>query len=165
MLFLTFASVPIYNVFCKVTGIGGTVKKSDTGSLEKGSRNIMIRFDANVEPSLKWNFVPKQKEVSVTVGENALVFYYAKNLDNKDIIGTAIYNVTPLKAGKYFNKIYCFCFEEQMLEAGKELLMPVSFFISKEFEDDPDMSDVDTITLSYSFFKIREIEQNNLEKN
>ncbi len=165
MLFLTFASVPIYNVFCKVTGIGGTVRQSNTGSLVKGKKNILVRFDSNVEPALKWHFFPKQKEVSVTVGENALVFYQAKNLDKHDIIGTAIYNVAPMKAGKYFNKIYCFCFEEQMLEAGKEILMPVSFFISKEFEDDPEMNDVDTITLSYSFFKIREIEKNNLEKN
>ena len=158
MLFLSFASVPIYNVFCKVTGLGGTVKLSETGSVTRGRKNIMIRFDSNVEPALKWSFLPKQREVSVTTGENNLIFYHAKNLDHKNIIGTAIYNVTPLKTGKYFNKIHCFCFEEQMLEAGKEMLMPVSFFISKEFDDDPEMNDVDTITLSYSFFKIREVE-------
>ena len=157
MLFLSFASVPIYNVFCKVTGIGGTVKESVTGSTKRGKRVINVRFDSNVEPALKWQFFPKQKEVTITTGENNLVFYQAKNLDKHDIVGTAIYNVTPFKAGKYFNKIHCFCFEEQMLESGKEVLMPVSFFISSDFDNDPDMQDVDTITLSYSFFKIRDI--------
>ena len=157
MLFLTFASVPIYNIFCKVTGIGGTVKESQTGSYKKGSRQIIVKFDANVEPKLKWEFYPKQNEVRITTGENNLVFYEAKNQDNHNIVGTAVYNVTPQKAGKYFNKIHCFCFEEQMLESGRLVLMPVSFFIDPEFDNDPEMSDVDTIILSYSFFKIRDL--------
>lgn len=158
MVFLTFASVPIYNVFCKVTGIGGTVRESQTGSYIKGSREITVRFDSNTERSLNWQFFPKQKEVKITTGDNNLVFYEAKNMDSKNIVGTAIYNITPQKAGKYFNKIHCFCFEEQMLEAGRKQLMPVSFFIDAEFDNDPEMSDVTTITLSYSFFKIRELD-------
>ena len=158
MLFLTFASVPIYNIFCKVTGIGGTVKEAQTGSTKKGQRKINVRFDSNVEPILKWKFYPKQREVNITTGDNNLVFYEAINVDNKNIVGTAVYNVTPMKAGKYFNKIHCFCFEEQMLEAGKKVLMPVSFFIDADFDNDPEMADVHTITLSYSFFKIRDLE-------
>jgi cytochrome c oxidase assembly protein subunit 11 len=158
MLFLTFASVPIYNIFCKVTGIGGTVKEAQTGSTKKGTRKINIRFDSNVEPSLKWKFYPKQREVSITTGDNNLVFYEAINQDIKNIVGTAVYNITPMKAGKYFNKIHCFCFEEQMLEPKKKVLMPVSFYIDSEFDKDPEMQDVKTITLSYSFFKIRELE-------
>ncbi len=156
MVFLSFASVPIYNIFCKVTGIGGTVRES-TGSTKKGKRHIIIRFDANVEPSLKWKFYSKQKEVEIVTGENNLVFYEAENHDKKSIIGTAIYNITPFKAGKYFNKIHCFCFEEQMLEAGKKVIFPVSFFIDADFDKDPDMKDVSTITLSYSFFKVAEL--------
>jgi cytochrome c oxidase assembly protein subunit 11 len=158
MIFLSFASVPIYNVFCKATGLAGTVRQADTASITKGTKRIKIRFDANVEPSLKWKFYPKQKEVEINTGDNNLVFYEAENYDKKNIVGTAIYNVAPLKAGKYFNKIQCFCFEEQMLEKGKKVLMPVSFFIDHNFDTDPEMSDVDTITLSYSFFKIRELE-------
>lgn len=158
MVFLTFASVPIYNIFCKVTGIGGTTREAATGSIVKGTRNLTVRFDANVEKDLKWHFYPKQKEVNIRTGDNNLVFYESENYDTKNIVGTAIYNVTPLKAGKYFNKIHCFCFEEQMLEKGKKVLMPVSFFIDAEFDKDPDMDDVKTITLSYSFFKIRELD-------
>lgn len=141
-----------------MTGLAGTVKEAQTGSAIRGNKQITVRFDANVEPSLKWKFYPKQKEIQVLTGENNLVFYEAENFDKNNIVGTAIYNVTPLKAGKYFNKIQCFCFEEQMLEKGKKILMPVSFFIDHNFDDDPEMSDVDTITLSYSFFKIRDFE-------
>ncbi|MDX1924245.1 MAG: cytochrome c oxidase assembly protein [Rickettsiaceae bacterium] len=157
MIFLSFASSPIYNVFCKTTGTGGTVSVSDRGSNKKGTKILVVRFDGNTEPGLRWNFYPKQKEVRIITGENNLVFYEAINLDEVPIVGTAVYNVTPQKAGKYFNKIECFCFQEQLLEPQKLVLMPVSFFIDAEFDNDPDMSDVNTITLSYSFFKIREI--------
>jgi len=155
---LTFAAVPIYNIFCKVTGYGGTVRQVQTGSIKKGTRKLTIRFDANIAPDLPWSFKPKQPQVSITTGENNLIFYTSKNLSSKNIIGTAVYNVTPMKAGIYFNKIHCFCFEEQMLPPGEEVLMPVAFFIDPEFDNDPEMSDVDTITLSYSFFKVRELE-------
>lgn len=161
MLILSFAAVPIYNIFCKVTGFGGTVQENVTGSLIKGHRTITVRFDANVDKNLPWDFKPKQKQVTITSGENNLIFYQAKNNSNNNIIGTAVYNVTPNKAGVYFNKIHCFCFEEQLLKAGQDVLMPVSFFIDAKFDSDPNMSDVDTITLSYSFFKVRELEINN----
>lgn len=155
MLFLTLASGPIYNLFCKATGFGGTPRSVNAMSLVKGKRNIVVRFDANVSPELPWLFIPKQKMVTVKPGENTLVFYYAENNSKQDIIGTAIYNVSPAKAGQYFNKVHCFCFEEQLLKAGTKMLMPVSFFLSPELESDPEMDDVDTITLSYSFFKVR----------
>lgn len=157
MIMLTIASAPIYNLFCKVTGFGGTTKESSYIPIIKGNKDITIRFDSNVSPDLKWNFVPKQNLVIVKPGENTLVFYYAENLSNEDIIGTAIYNVSPAKAGKYFNKVHCFCFEEQLLKAGAKMLMPVSFYISPEFESDEEMQDVDAITLSYSFFKVHRL--------
>ncbi len=155
MLFLTLASAPIYSLFCKATGFDGTTRKSNGISLTKGKRNITVRFDSNVSPELPWLFIPKQKMVTVRTGENTLIFYYAENNSKIDIVGTAIYNVSPAKAGQYFNKVHCFCFEEQLLRAGAKVMMPVSFFLSPELEDDPAMDDVDVITLSYSFFKVR----------
>jgi len=156
MVILSFAAVPIYNIFCKATGFGGTTMRSISSPTKIGSRVITVYFDSNVSPSLPWRFIPKQRSVTVKAGQNSLVFYEAENLSAKDIIGTAIYNVTPAKFGKYFVKIHCFCFEEQLLTAGKKMLMPVSFFLDPDFEDDPYMDDVQEITLSYSFFKIRE---------
>ncbi len=153
MIMLTFASVPIYSLFCKVTGFGGTVQQN-VGALKKGIRQITVNFDANVEPGLLWKFIPKQNNIVVTTGENNLVFYYAYNLTEEDIIGTAVYNVTPNKAGKYFVKVHCFCFEEQLLKGKEEMLMPVSFYIDPDIENDPYMDDVNSITLSYTFFKI-----------
>jgi len=155
MVLLSFAAVPIYNLFCKATGFGGTTQRASSYSHAKGSKTITVYFDANVSPGLPWQFVPKHKKVDVVTGENILIFYYSKNLSNEDIIGTAIYNVTPQKAGKYFNKVHCFCFEEQMLKAGTEANMPVTFYIDPAIENDPDTKDVDEITLSYSFFKVR----------
>ena len=155
MLMLAYASFPLYNLFCRVTGYGGTVQIAPTHSIRKGSKQVTVTFDANVMPDLPWKFYPKQKEIKLTVGENALIFYYAENLSDKDILGTAVYNVTPSKAGLYFNKIACFCFEEQILKAGEKVVMPVSFFIDPEFEKDPDLENINSITLSYSFFRIK----------
>lgn len=156
MILLTLASREIYNLFCKATGYGGTTQRGYVSSLLKGKRDITVRFDANVNPDLPWIFVPKQDAVTVKPGENTLVFYYVENRSAKDIIGTAVFNVTPSKAGQYFVKIHCFCFEEQLLKAGEKAMMPVSFVLDPELELDKDMQDVDTITLSYSFFKIRD---------
>lgn len=155
MTMLTFASVPIYNLFCKVTGYGGTTKYTKIASNKIGTKKITVRFDANVNKDLPWIFKSEQDEVSVTVGENNLVFYTAENKTDKPIIGTAIYNVTPHKAAKYFNKIQCFCFEEQLLKARQKMTMPVSFFIDQAMEEDPNLQDVDTITLSYTFYSVR----------
>lgn len=158
MVLLTIASVPIYNLFCKATGYGGTTQRANPYvKVEKGSRKIRVEFDSNVDKNLPWRFVPKHHSADVVTGENALIFYESENLSDHDIIGTSVYNVTPLKAGKYFVKVHCFCFEEQLLKAGQKVLMPVSFFIDPEIENDPEMADIDRITLSYSFFKVRDL--------
>ncbi|CAI2165316.1 1250_t:CDS:2 [Funneliformis geosporum] len=157
----TYASVPLYRMFCQTTGFSGT-PNTDSSKFSperlipaKESRRIRIHFNADTSLALDWSFVPQQREVYVLPGETALAFYTAKNKSNQDIIGLATYNVTPLNAGQYFNKIQCFCFEEQKLQAGEAVDMPVFFFIDPEFSDDPLMKDVDTITLSYTFFKAK----------
>ncbi len=158
MLLLSFAVVPLYNLFCKATGYGGTTQRADAYvKVAKGTRKIKVEFDANVDKNLPWRFIPKHRSTTVITGENTLIFYESENLSDHDIIGTSVYNVTPLKAGKYFVKIHCFCFEEQLLKAGQKVLMPVSFFIDPEIENDPEMYDIDRITLSYSFFKVRDV--------
>ncbi len=158
MLILTFASVPIYNLFCKAMGFGGTTKREESFlKPQKGTRKIIIEFDSNIEPDLPWKFIPKHRRIEVTTGENSLIFYESENLAKNDIIGTSVYNVTPDKAGKYFVKVHCFCFEEQLLKAGQKMLMPVSFYLHSDLDKDPEMDDVDRITLSYSFFKVRDL--------
>lgn len=158
MLILSFASAPIYSLFCKATGFGGLTQRDETyGAHGKGTRKITVEFDANVDKDLLWRFVPKHRRVEVLTGDNTLIFYEAENLTKNDIIGTSVYNVTPDKAGKYFVKIHCFCFEEQLLKAGQKMLMPVSFYLDPSLEQDPEMDDVDMITLSYSFFKVRDL--------
>lgn len=154
MLLLAFAAAPIYSLFCKVTGYAGNVIVTKTKSEYIGNRNITIKFDSNIDQNLNWAFRPKQKEIRLKTGENVLVFYNSENLSDKDITGIAIYNVSPFLASKYFNKIECFCFEEQTLKSRQKKLMPVSFFIDPTFDTDPEMSDVNTLTLSYTFYKI-----------
>lgn len=156
MVLLAFASVPLYNIFCKVTGFGGTTQQAIKYATHHGKREIKVFFDSNTSPNLPWRFTPQQRSITIKPGENILVFYEAENLSNNDIIGTAIYNVTPNKAGIYFNKIHCFCFEEQLLKAKQKLLMPVSFYLDPGLETDENMQDIDQITLSYSFFKVRD---------
>lgn len=158
MLILSFASVPIYNLFCKAMGFGGTTKREESFlKPKKGARQITVEFDANVDQDLPWRFAPKHRRTKIMTGENTLIFYESENLGKNDIIGTSVYNVTPDKAGKYFVKVHCFCFEEQLLKAGQKMLMPVSFYIHSDLDNDPEMDDVDTITLSYSFFKVRDL--------
>jgi cytochrome c oxidase assembly protein subunit 11 len=162
MVLLSFASVPIYNLFCKVTGYGGVTARQEFNnyySSVKGNRQITIEFDSNVDKALPWRFIPKQKKATITAGQNILIFYESENLSNTDIIGTSIYNITPNKAGKYFVKIHCFCFEEQLLQAGQKMLMPVAFVIDPDLEKDPEMDDVNVITLSYRFYKVREVKK------
>jgi cytochrome c oxidase assembly protein subunit 11 len=160
MCFISYAAAPIYSLFCKVTGFGGTIRASKIASTKIGKKNLTIRFDSNVAKDLPWKFIPKQKEIKITSGENILVFYYVENLSDQDMIGTSVYNVTPHKAGKYFNKIHCFCFEEQLIRAHEKVLMPVSFFIDPEIDNDKYLDLVDTITLSYRFSFVRNIDQN-----
>ncbi|CAJ0910253.1 2012_t:CDS:2 [Entrophospora sp. SA101] len=158
---LTYAAVPLYRKFCQTTGFGGTPiilnnNNDNTDRLipDKSSRRLKIKFNSDTSMSLPWSFHPQQRELKVLPGESALAFYTAENKTSQDIIGIATYNVTPAKVAQYFNKIQCFCFEEQKLEANEKVDMPVFFFIDPEFSSDPLMNDVDTITLSYTFFKI-----------
>lgn len=155
MLLLVVASSTLYNVFCRVTGFSGVVKESAVASMKTGKRKIIVHFDANVNPELPWRFVPKQQKMTVMTGQNSIAFYEAENMSDQNIIGTAVYNVSPHEAAKYFNKIQCFCFSEQMLKSHETMSMPVSFFIDSEFDNDPEVKDVHEITLSYTFFKIK----------
>ena len=153
MVGLTFASVPLYRLFCQVTGYGGTTQVADSAPEAIGERVVKIRFNADVDLRLPWEFQPAQREVVLRVGEVGMAFYQAHNPTNRTIKGTAVFNVSPLKAGLYFNKVECFCFEEQRLEPGQSVDMPVTFFVDPAINEDPNLDDVRTITLSYTFFQ------------
>ena len=152
MLGLTAAAVPLYRLFCAVTGYGGTTQVADALPDEPLTRTIKVRFNADVDPALPWSFRPVEREVEVRIGEQRLAFYRAINEADRPIVGQAVYNVTPFKAGPYFSKIACFCFDEQRLEPGQEVDMPVSFFVDPAILDDPNTRDLTAITLSYTFF-------------
>ena len=149
---LSYESVPLYKLFCQVTGYGGTTQQVTSPSSQILERKIKIRFDANTKPALDWNFQPVQTSMDISVGQNALAFYQAENIGKDPVVGTATFNVTPEKAGVYFNKIDCFCFVEQLLAPQEAVEMPVSFFIDPDIVNDPNLDDVTTITLSYTFF-------------
>lgn len=154
MVGLSFASVPLYRLFCQVTGFGGTTQVAEAApGAGPVDRVIEVRFNADVDPALPWAFQPVQRSVSVKVGEPGLAYYRARSLSDRPVVGTASFNVTPLKAGLYFNKVQCFCFEEQRLEPGQEMDMAVSFFIDPEIAEDRNLDEVKTITLSYTFFR------------
>ena len=156
MTALSFAAVPLYDLFCRVTGYGGTTQQAAETPGQTFDRVVRIRFDASVNSSLQWEFQPVQRELSMRLGESAVAFYRARNLAKMPIVGAAAFNVTPLKVGKYFNKIECFCFTEQKLEPGKSVDMPVTFFVDPEMMKDPNLDDVKLITLSYTFFEVEE---------
>jgi cytochrome c oxidase assembly protein subunit 11 len=153
MLGLAYASVPLYRLFCQVTGFGGTTQVASVESEAVLDRTITVRFNASRDPSLPWSFQPEQRSVEVRIGETGLAYYRADNRSPLPVVGVATYNVTPLKAGIYFNKLACFCFENQVLQPGEGIDMPVSFFVDPAIADDPSMDDVTTITLSYTFFR------------
>lgn len=153
MLGMAYAAVPLYGMFCQVTGYGGTTQRVEKPSSTVLDRTLTIRFDANVAPGLAWQFEPVQHAVDVKIGENTLAFYRAKNTSSQPITGTATFNVTPEIAGSYFNKIECFCFTEQRLEPGEAVDMPVSFFIDPAIvEDTSGAGQLSQITLSYTFY-------------
>lgn len=156
MVGMSFAAVPLYQIFCQVTGYGGTIQRADQGADHVLDRKITIRFDTTVSPKLKWKFAPVQRTMTVKIGENRLAFFKAVNVSDHTIVGTASFNVTPEAAGSYFNKIQCFCFTEQRLAAGQSADMPVSFFVDPAIVDDPDARDIQEITLSYTFFKTKD---------
>ncbi|XP_037547637.1 cytochrome c oxidase assembly protein COX11, mitochondrial [Nematolebias whitei] len=161
MIGLSYAAVPLYRLYCQATGLGGTaVSGHDADQVETmkpvKERIIKVTFNADTHAGILWNFRPQQTEIYVVPGETALAFYRAKNPTDKPIIGISTYNVVPFDAGQYFNKIQCFCFEEQRLNPHEEVDMPIFFYIDPEFADDPRMARVDTITLSYTFFQAKE---------
>ncbi len=153
MIGLSFASVPLYRLFCQVTGYGGTTQVAEAAPGAVAERVIKVRFNADTAPGLSWTFKPVQREIALKVGESGLAYYRARNLAEVAVTGTSTFNVTPLKAGQYFSKVQCFCFTEQRLEAGQELDMAVSFFVDPEILSDRNLDDVTTITLSYTFFR------------
>ncbi len=155
MVGLAYAAVPLYRIFCQITGYGGTTQQAESSSETVVDRVIVVRFDSNVAPGLKWAFKPVQRQVELKVGENSLAFYEARNIGTQRITGTSTFNVTPLAAGQYFNKVQCFCFTEQSLEPGEKVEMPVSFFIDPDIVKDPDLKTLKTITLSYTFFPMQ----------
>jgi cytochrome c oxidase assembly protein subunit 11 len=150
---LTYASVPLYRLFCQVTGYGGTTQVADRLPERVLDRVITVRFNADISASLAWQFRPEQRSIDVRLGEQALAFFTARNKSDAPTTGTATFNVTPAKAGSYFTKIACFCFDEQTLAPGQTADMPVTFFIDPKLADDRNLDDVTTITLSYTFFK------------
>ncbi len=151
MLGLSFAAVPFYNWFCRVTGYGGEVSVSDTGADSILDRKITVRFDASREAGMPWEFRPLQTEMEIRIGETGLAFYEAYNPTDHAIAGQASYNVAPDVAGGYFTKIHCFCFEMQVLQPGERVEMPVTFYVDPSIMDDIDGRNVEAITLSYTF--------------
>jgi cytochrome c oxidase assembly protein subunit 11 len=158
MVGLAFAAVPLYRLFCEVTGYGGTPQRADAGSDRTLDREIVVRFDANVA-GLAWDFRPAQAEIRVRLGETVLVNYVAESTASTPTTGTATFNVLPETAGYYFNKIECFCFQKQELQPGERLEMPVQFFVSPDLADDSELDSTRTITLSYTFFPAAEAGQ------
>ena len=152
MVGMSFAAVPLYRIFCQVTGFDGTTQRADAAPDRALDREIKVRFDGNVANGLGWGFRPLERRVTLRVGEVAEVAFLAENRGTSASTGTATFNVTPNTAGAYFNKIACFCFTEQTLAAGQSLDMPVQFFVDPAIADDPELDHLDTVTLSYTFF-------------
>ncbi len=160
MVGLGFAAVPLYDLFCRVTGFGGTTQRYDpvaaAATPEILSKTISVRFDSNVSPDLPWKFYPEHPRDTVSIGARDMAIFIAENQSARPVVGTAAFNVTPAQAGKYFIKIQCFCFTEQRLEPGQQIRMPVLFFVDPKIMDDPDARDVQEITLSYTFYPVDE---------
>lgn len=150
---LTAAAVPLYDLFCKVTGYGGTTQKAETAPVEASDVEVTVYFNADTAADMPWQFKPAQRSVKVRLGEEKLIFYTAENRTSQPIAGTATFNVTPFATGPYFAKIQCFCFEEQVLQPGQSVDMPVSFYVDPAMLEDPEAEHIRTITLSYTFFK------------
>ncbi|MEP3524609.1 MAG: cytochrome c oxidase assembly protein [Hyphomicrobiales bacterium] len=152
MVGMAYAAVPLYEIFCQVTGYGGTTQRTDAPADKVLDHEITVRFDANVGSGLPWEFDPEVTKMKVKIGETQQANYIIRNVDSVPVGATASFNVSPPSAGAYFNKLECFCFTDQALLAGETQSMPVIFFIDPEYVNDPDVKDVGTITLSYTFF-------------
>ena len=153
MVGLSFASVPLYRMFCEATGFGGTTQRAAAAPKEVSDAVVTVRFDAETAPDLRWEFRPLVREVKARAGEQVEIFYRATNRSAEPVTGTATYNVTPAKSGVYFDKLQCFCFNEQRLGPGESRDMGVVFFVDPDLLKDPGTRDVRTITLSYTMFR------------
>ncbi|MDT0575251.1 cytochrome c oxidase assembly protein [Croceicoccus sp. F390] len=156
MLGLGYAAVPLYRMFCQVTGLGGTTQQATQAEADVvavSTRMMSIRFDGNVERGMNWSFRPEHSTDNVAVGARDMAVFLARNDSDQPVTGTATFNVSPTQAGKYFNKIQCFCFTDQTLEPGQEMRMPVLYFVDPAILDDPDTKDLEQITLSYTFYQ------------
>lgn len=151
---LAWASVPFYDWFCRVTGFGGATGVSEVASQDVLDQTVKIRFDASKERSMPWEFKPMQRQMELRIGETGLAFYEAYNPTDRVVAGSASYNVTPYEAGGFFTKIDCFCFEQQVLQPGERVQMPVTFYVDPEIVSDREGQYVHTITLSYTFYEI-----------
>lgn len=158
MLGLAYASVPLYRIFCQVTGFGGTTMKADSAPGAVAGAPIGVRFDANIDPALPWRFEPEQNTVRIQPGGRTTIYYRATNLTGRTTTGTASFNVSPTQAGQYFSKIECFCFTEQTLKGGQDVRMPVVFFVDPKIREDASTKDIDEITLSYTFYPVEKPE-------
>ena len=151
---LSFASVPMYDWFCRVTGYGGTPNTADANNSKVLENTIKVRFDASLERNMPWNFEPLQYELEINVGDSGIAFYEAFNPTDRPVAGQASFNVVPFSAGQYFTKVECFCFVEQVLQPGEKVTMPVSFYIDPEIVNDREAKFVNSVTLSYTFYEI-----------
>lgn len=152
MVGLAFAAVPLYDLFCRVTGFDGTTMRSDQAPTEVSDRIMQVMFNTDVHQDLPWTFVPEQRQHRVRIGEKAVIVYKATNTSDKPVAGTAVYNVTPSRMGQYFYKIQCFCFEDQIIQPGETVNMPVMYYLDPAILDDKNMFNTHAVTLSYTFF-------------
>lgn len=153
MVGLSFAAVPLYQIFCQVTGFGGTPLRASAASAVVLDETVTVTFDASIESGMPWTFKPVQKDMEIPIGETGLAFYEAYNPTDRPIAGTAVFNVTPFKIGPHFVKIDCFCFTEQVLMPGERVDMPVTFYIDPSIREDRSTQEVKGITLSYTFYQ------------
>lgn len=156
MVAMGFAAVPLYRLFCQVTGFDGTtmrVTEAQAATVQVSDKQVVVRFDAN-QRGLPWEFAPERATEKVTIGAKDMAIYIAENKSDQPVTGTATFNVSPVQAGQYFTKIQCFCFTEQTLQPGQKMRMPVLFYVDPRIKDDPDAKDIEEITLSYTFYPV-----------
>ncbi len=167
MLGLGYASVPLYQLFCQVTGLGGTTQRSSeaqASEIKVASKTISVRFDGNVASGMPWEFGPEQVTQTLQIGARKMAFFKAHNLSPKAVTGIASFNVAPAAAGRYFNKVQCFCFNQQTLQPGQSVDMPVVYYVDPAILADPDAKDIEQITLSYTFHQVAEPEPKPLDR-
>ncbi len=167
MLGLGYASVPLYQLFCQVTGFGGTTQRASeaqASTVAVSAKTISVRFDGNVESGMPWEFGPEQVTQTLRIGARKMAFFKAHNLSPKAVTGIASFNVTPVNAGRYFNKVQCFCFNQQTLQAGQSVDMPVIYYVDPAILSDPEAKDIEQITLSYTFHQVADPEPKTLDR-